>query len=170
MEMSNDTIFENQEREYSSDTTSIPGEIFTPPNVTIGKKIIKRKKNQMAEEAYEVMKSMVKSQENRDEYNVFGEIVACKIRKLPTDYSKSTVQHLINSILYDAELGRYNNPPQQHNFNLPYSQTFNYNQPQNAPFENIYANSACTSTASSSYNAPTPTLSEESSMDEILQC
>jgi hypothetical protein len=37
-------IFENQEQEYSSDTTSISGEIFTPPKVTIRKKIIKRKK------------------------------------------------------------------------------------------------------------------------------
>lgn len=121
------------------------------------------------------MKSMVNKQEKRDEYNVFGEIVACKIRKLQTDYSKSTVQHLINNILYDAELGKYNNPPQPYNFNMPYSQslqTFNYNQPQSVPFENMYKNSACTSSASSSlsYNAPTPTMSEESSMDEILKC
>jgi hypothetical protein len=129
----------------------------------------------MAEEAYEVMNSMVKSQENGDEYNVFGEIVVCKIRKLPIDYSKSTVQHLINNILYDAELGKYNNPPQQYNFNMLYSQslqTFNYNHPQCVPLKNIYKNSECTSSASSSlsYNAPTPTMSEESSMDEILKC
>jgi hypothetical protein len=118
---------------------------------------------------------MVNSQEKRDEYNVFGEIVACKIRKLPTDYSKSTVQHLINNILYHAELGKYNNPLQQYNFNIPYSQslqTFNYNYPQCAPLKNIYKNRKCTSLASSSlsYNAPTPTMSKESSMDEILKC
>jgi hypothetical protein len=45
METSKDKIFENQEREYSSDTTSISGKIFTPPNVTIRKKLEKKKKS-----------------------------------------------------------------------------------------------------------------------------
>jgi len=37
--------------------------------------------------------------------------VECKISKLSTNYAKITVQHLINNILYEAELGKYDNPP-----------------------------------------------------------
>jgi len=112
----NEKNCENKESDDSIDTAFIPGEKFTSPNLLTGKKNLKRKNNQMAEEAYEVMKSVVNRQEKRDEYYVFGEMIACKIKKLPTDYSKSTVQHLINNILYDAELGKYNNPPQQYNY------------------------------------------------------
>lgn len=169
----NEKNCENKESEYYRDTEFIPGEIFTPPNLPTGKKNLKRRKNQMAEEAYEVMKSMVNRQEKRDEYYVFGEMIACKIKKLPTEYSKSTVQHLINNISYD-ELGKYNNPTQQYNYIMPYSQplqTSNCNQPQSLLSENMYQNSKCTSSPSSSlsYNAPTPTMSEENGVDEMLK-
>lgn len=64
----------------------------------------------MVEEAYQVMKTLT-SKPEKDEHNIFGEHVAHKIRKLHTNYSKNTVQYLINNILYEAELGKYNDPP-----------------------------------------------------------
>ncbi|ALC43690.1 CG6175 [Drosophila busckii] len=42
-----------------------------------------------------------------DEYGVFGEYVAITIRKLKTAKSKIVVKHLINNLLYEAELGKY---------------------------------------------------------------
>lgn len=76
------------------------------PNIE--KRPIKKTKTSMTNEAYEVMKTLVAKTVERDEYQIYGEHVACKIRKLTTDYAKSTVQHFINSILYEAELGKYN--------------------------------------------------------------
>ncbi|XP_068148675.1 uncharacterized protein Dyro isoform X2 [Drosophila tropicalis] len=42
-----------------------------------------------------------------DEYGIFGEYVAITIRKLKTTKSKIVVKHLINNLLYEAELGKY---------------------------------------------------------------
>ncbi|XP_017060031.1 homeobox protein cut [Drosophila ficusphila] len=57
-----------------------------------------------------------------DEYGVFGEYVAITIRKLKTPKSKIVVKHLINNLLYEAELGKYDHgmpaskePPQLYN-------------------------------------------------------
>lgn len=44
----------------------------------------------------------------RDEFNIFGEHIANKIRKLPSVHAQNTVQHLISNLLYEAELGKYN--------------------------------------------------------------
>lgn len=44
----------------------------------------------------------------RDEFNIFGDHIANKIRKLPTIHAQNTVQHLISNLLYEAELGKYN--------------------------------------------------------------
>lgn len=163
IELNYEEIIENKEHENSSHIASIPIKIFTPPIIPIGKNVIKR--NQMADE---VMKSMLNRQEKRHKFHIFREHIVCKIRKLPTDVSKNTVQHLINNILYDAELGKYNNSPQKYNFIMPYSQplqTFNKNQPQSVPPENVYqSNASSTSLASSSitsYNISTPTITEE---------
>lgn len=46
--------------------------------------------------------------QSRDQFDVFGELVAHKIRNLDNRYAKTTVQHLINNLLYNAELGKYN--------------------------------------------------------------
>uniref|UniRef100_A0A034VFC3 Uncharacterized protein n=1 Tax=Bactrocera dorsalis TaxID=27457 RepID=A0A034VFC3_BACDO len=42
-----------------------------------------------------------------DEYGVFGEYVAITIRKLKTPKSKIVIKHLINNLLYEAEMGKY---------------------------------------------------------------
>ncbi|XP_012145329.1 uncharacterized protein LOC105663054 [Megachile rotundata] len=45
----------------------------------------------------------------RDESTVFGEHVAMKHRKY-SSYAKSTVEHLIANILYEADMGKYDDP------------------------------------------------------------
>lgn len=63
------------------------------------------------------MKSINESRKKRnekqiDDFDVFGDIVARKLRGLRTHYAQCTVQHLINNLLYDGELGKYDSPPQ----------------------------------------------------------
>ncbi|XP_025410850.1 uncharacterized protein LOC112683876 [Sipha flava] len=50
--------------------------------------------------------------DNKDKFDIFGQHVACKIRKLSTSYAKSTIQYHINNIIFQAELGQYDQPPQ----------------------------------------------------------
>ncbi len=62
----------------------------------------------MAAEALSTMKNIfVKKQEKRNEYEVFGEQIALKIQKLSSERVRNIVQFKINSILFDAEMGRY---------------------------------------------------------------
>lgn len=42
-----------------------------------------------------------------DEFGVFGEYVGITIRKLKTTKARVVIKHLINNLLYDAEMGRY---------------------------------------------------------------
>lgn len=62
-------------------------------------KSLKKKKNtdndKQRQEAYLIMKQMYDNRVDRDECQIFGELVAKKIRKLNTDYAKEEVQHLI---------------------------------------------------------------------------
>ncbi|XP_063829041.1 uncharacterized protein LOC135078402 [Ostrinia nubilalis] len=53
----------------------------------------------------------------RDEFAVFGEHVANKLRNVSNCPARSTAQFLINDILYKAEMGRYNDATRNHNSN-----------------------------------------------------
>ncbi|XP_018568535.1 uncharacterized protein LOC108908865 [Anoplophora glabripennis] len=46
----------------------------------------------------------------QDEYTLFGELVAIRLRQLPTYHAKIVVQHIINTTLFDAQMGKYNSP------------------------------------------------------------
>lgn len=66
-------------------------------------------------ELYKSMKSVDNSHQERenkivDDFDVFGDIVARKLRRFRTRCAQITVQHLINNILYEAEMGRYDEP------------------------------------------------------------
>lgn len=56
------------------------------------------------DEAYKILKSALK-QEN-DCSTVFGEYIATKHRRYSA-YTRSTVEHLISDILYNADIGKY---------------------------------------------------------------
>lgn len=61
-------------------------------------------------EVLQVLKNMSASSSVRDDASVFGEHIANKIRKMdPTTIS--TVQHHINNIIYQAEMGVYSSRP-----------------------------------------------------------
>lgn len=68
----------------------------------------KRKvEDQRADEAYAILKNAINNK--KDVSTVFGEYVSTKHRKYSC-YTKNVVEHLINTILYDADMGKYDDP------------------------------------------------------------
>nr|CAH7739630.1 unnamed protein product [Callosobruchus chinensis] len=70
------------------------------------------------EEVYNIVTSLQKDRLDRsrnkpDKFDIIGQLVAQKLRCLPTPYAQSTVEHLIHNLLYDAEMGKYNNDPKK---------------------------------------------------------
>ncbi|XP_075971079.1 uncharacterized protein LOC142973321 [Anticarsia gemmatalis] len=61
-------------------------------------------------ETLSVLDNMYESQHQRDEFDVFAELVAMKLRKLRNTCAKNTAQFHINNILYNADMGDYDWP------------------------------------------------------------
>lgn len=53
------------------------------------------------------MKEMLKWFKNRDEFDLYGDQVAIKLRNISSPYAKVTVQNKINTLLMEAELGLF---------------------------------------------------------------
>lgn len=62
--------------------------------------------------SYQEHASIYDSRKNKRKLNErrFGELVVRKVGSLNTKYAKAKVQHLINNILYDAEVGVCDEP------------------------------------------------------------
>ncbi|CAI6357804.1 unnamed protein product [Macrosiphum euphorbiae] len=94
-----------------------------------------------------------------DDFDAFGDVVARKVRGLRTHYAQCTIQHLINNLLYDGELGKYDFPPRT--FEVP----TNYN--------NYIGGSAAASTSSIqtvTYAANGNYYHDESSSESTIPC
>ncbi|RVE46531.1 hypothetical protein evm_008822 [Chilo suppressalis] len=63
--------------------------------------------NEKLSNAYSIMTEVYKHRSNKDEYSLFGEQVAIKLRKISCPYAKVTVQNKINTLLLEGELGVY---------------------------------------------------------------
>ena len=57
----------------------------------------------------------------KDQYAAFGEKVGMRIRDLPSSDAKKIVKHLISNILFEAEVGKYDN---SNSFPTAYSQPY----------------------------------------------
>jgi hypothetical protein len=95
------------------------------------------------------MKSIQKSrmereQKNLDEFDVFGDLVARKLRVFRTRYAQCTVQNLISNLLYEGEMGKYDEPPQRNFYPL---------------YDNYHGNISSASTSNVSYSNP-PSVQE----------
>ncbi|CAH1987460.1 unnamed protein product [Acanthoscelides obtectus] len=68
----------------------------------------------ITQEAFQMMKAAFHRSNGgtqvRDEYNIYGELVGHQIRSLSTKFAKVTAQKLINDILFNAKLGKYDYP------------------------------------------------------------
>ncbi|KAK4871924.1 hypothetical protein RN001_016048 [Aquatica leii] len=83
--------------------------------------------------AINLMKSIQsRKMQVRDEFSAFGEQVAMKMRKLSSPHAKFAVQNAINSILFEAEMGRFDNPPPPLFHHNP-TAIYNTNLPLNIP-------------------------------------
>ncbi|XP_014288908.1 uncharacterized protein [Halyomorpha halys] len=102
--------------DHQPSTSSIKKEL-TPPHweeyqPTPENKPKKRKimEDPWVDEAYKILKSGLTYE--KDSSAVFGEYVASKHRQYSA-FTKSTVEHLINNILYQADIGKYDKPNSQ---------------------------------------------------------
>lgn len=59
------------------------------------------------DKSFETMKSVMEGRKAgvKDEFTAFGEVVAHKLRKLPTDQERDLVQFKINELLFKASMG-----------------------------------------------------------------
>lgn len=60
----------------------------------------------------------------KDQYTVFGEQVGMRIKDIPSSHAKKIIKHLISTILFEAEMGKYDNPNSYPRH--PYLQPFYY--------------------------------------------
>lgn len=124
-------LFETPESEEHPENVS---ESAVPQHISTRK----RSRTNEVSEAYAIMKDISASRAQRDEYSLFGEQVGIKIRKLPTAHAKSMVQHIIQTTLFEAEMGRYNNPPRFENSSMPIYPPPPMSYPFPIPHESIH--------------------------------
>ncbi|CAH1970835.1 unnamed protein product [Acanthoscelides obtectus] len=72
----------------------------------------KTKADHEQQEAFAIMKTIYHNKMERDGFHIFGELVSNKLRNLKTDYARNTVEHMISNILFEANMGKYDYPPQ----------------------------------------------------------
>ncbi|XP_050509166.1 uncharacterized protein LOC126886336 [Diabrotica virgifera virgifera] len=93
----------------SSTTKSKQGpRLFKSPK-TMKKRQADVTTDERQEEAYVLLKQL-QNKKPRNRFQIFGELVACKIENLQNENAKNTVEHLISNILYDASMGKYDRP------------------------------------------------------------
>lgn len=61
-------------------------------------------------EALAIIKDLQGGRSARDQFTVFGEQVGMQIRDLPSPSARKIVKHMISTLLFDAEMGKYDNP------------------------------------------------------------
>ncbi|CAK1596286.1 unnamed protein product [Parnassius mnemosyne] len=73
----------------------------------------KKKKNETFDsleaqkEVYGIMKELHTERKSRDDFTIFGEHIACRLRNLRDPYTIATVQNQIHNIIFQAEIGLY---------------------------------------------------------------
>lgn len=82
--------------------------------------------DQRLEEAFEILKRPYPTTTSPDDWSVYGQHVANKLRGYPKQTS-SIVQHFINNLLFEADMGKYDENPYQF---IQQPQHFSY---QNSP-------------------------------------
>lgn len=110
-------------------------------------------------EALNIMRSV---QTEKDEYTLFGQQVAIKLRKIASPHARFTIQNIINKALFDGEIGMYD-IPQHNNTNTQVLTSTAYPS---------YANSTPSTSLQYFSTTPSPSFSVssgQSSYDDLLQ-
>lgn len=64
---------------------------------------------------YNISKCICENRRPKDEFSILDDEVAVKVRNLRTPYARSTVTFKIQTLLYEASLGQYDNASIQNN-------------------------------------------------------
>ncbi|XP_050064604.1 uncharacterized protein LOC126553492 [Aphis gossypii] len=128
----------------------------------------KKKKNQVSdkciEEAIEILKRPYPTAPTPDEWSVYGQHLANKLRKY-TPHTSSIVQHYFNNILFEADMGKYEIDNRHNIIQQPqYSNFHTYSTPS-ATFSQ---SSPSSSTASPYHYTPATSLSPNEPLHEFL--
>lgn len=111
------------------------------------------------DEALAIMKDIQGSRSVKNQYTLFGEQVGMQISGLNTPYSKKVVRQIISTVLFDAEMGKYDYPPNSSTQLYPgahlYSQPPNYSVPMYPPF-------GSQTSSNPSFRSPLPNTSQVS--------
>lgn len=64
----------------------------------------------MRKRAFDILEDVYQNRGTRDEFTLLGDEVAMQVRTLTSSYARSTVKFKIQSLLYEARLGYYDEP------------------------------------------------------------
>lgn len=109
-------------------------------------------------EAINLMRSIQSNKVEKDEYSLYGEQVAMKLRKINSPQARFTVQNIINQALFDGEMGIYsrNTPAHSYYRNTYYTPTGHFG-PQ---FQYYSNNSNMNNTTSTPLSSPSFSASQ----------
>ncbi|KAG5876816.1 hypothetical protein JTB14_014146 [Gonioctena quinquepunctata] len=113
------------------------------------------------------MRSIQSNKAEKDEYSLFVEQVAIKLRKINSPQARLTVQHIINQALFDGEMGMYShNTPAHANYRNTNTPTGHFGpQFPYYTYNNNTHDTTSTPLSSPSYSASqSPVQSQYSSM------
>jgi len=64
----------------------------------------------MRKRAFHILEDVYQNRGVKDEFTLLGDEVAMQVRTLTSSYARSTVKFKIQSLLYEARLGYYDEP------------------------------------------------------------
>lgn len=107
--LDNTEVFEEQQsmndnmNDVQNDSETLPPEMNILPNISTN--ILPNISSNITEQNSEV----AKNEKDRDEYDIYGEYIGYKLRKFPNPRVRCIVQHLINNVIFRAEMGKFDN-------------------------------------------------------------
>lgn len=75
-------------------------------------------RDEVGEKIIDMVRNIYDNKTTWDEYVIFGEEVANGVKKFKTDYARNTVKFKIQTLLYEASLGYFDQPPNIQNYPL----------------------------------------------------
>lgn len=110
-------------------------------------------------EALAIMKDIQGSRSLKNQYTLFGEQVGIQISGLNTPYSKKIVRQIISTVLFDAEMGKYDYPPNTSTQLYPGAHL--YSQPPNSSIP-MYTHFGTPTSSNPLFRLPFPSTSQVS--------
>lgn len=111
--LDNTEVFEEQQsmndnmNDVQNDSETLPPEMNILPNISTN--ILPNISTNISSNITEQNSDVAKNEKDRDEYDIYGEYIGYKLRKFPNPRVRCIVQHLINNVIFRAEMGKFDN-------------------------------------------------------------